>query len=80
MVTAPYTPKEFTEVTVQVPIVRRRLEPAEVTWLRDADGWWWLAVNGENVMALSPDKAGKLAGDVLAAAAPPKPDPVPEVR
>jgi hypothetical protein len=79
MVTPPTTPKRFAEVTVQVPIIARQLEPATVTWSRDADGWWWFKVNGEDAMALSPAVALQMAQEIVnrdkAAELPPAPTP-----
>ena len=80
MVTAPVVPDQTVEITIQVPVARRHMEPAEVTWMRDADGWWWIRINGEAALALRGDRARALAGDILGQApANPPPDPVPGV-
>lgn len=67
-VTPPYTPEQTVEIPVSVPVVRRRLEVAEVTWSFDAAGWIFIKVNGDAMIGLRPDRARALADAILARA------------
>lgn len=81
-VTPPYVPEQTVEIPVTVPVVRRRMEVAEVTWSFDAAGWLYLKVNGDAAIGLRPDRARALAEAILARApadAPADPPPIPEV-
>ena len=80
MVDDPIRPTEFREMVIQMPVVRRQMEVADVTWSFDAAGWIYLKVNGDAAIGLRPDRARALAEAILARAADsPSPDPIPQV-
>lgn len=74
----PVIPNEYREVTIRMPVVRRRMEPATVTWERRADGYWLIKVNGEDMIGLPKAHARALAEAILDEPAE-DPTPVPEV-